>query len=120
MPDSDLLKLAGLQDEVKEQTITEQEVKTKLELFEKLFAQGCYFCSRIVADEISDADIDSIRGSALVCSRAYDHYQKILREKGREECIRINNIFMRYHFGYWLLDRDNVAKELIKRRKRDK
>jgi len=113
MPEPDLLKLAGLQDDVKEQRMTEQEAKAKLGLFEELFSKGCYFCSRIVADEISDVDIDSARGYAMVCARAYSHYQKVLREKGEEECIRVNNIFMEYHFGSWLLDLDRVKRQKI-------
>jgi len=113
MPEPDLLKLAGLQDDVKEQRMTEEEVKIKLNLFEKLFSQGCYFCSRIIADELYFEDIGSARGYAMVCARAYGHYQRIRREKGEEECIRINNIFMEYHFGSWLLDLDRVKRQKI-------
>jgi len=113
MPEPDLLKLAGVQDDVKEQRMTEQEAKAKLDLFEELFAKGCYFCSRMVADELYFVDVDSARGYAMVCARAYPHYQIILREKGEEECIRINNVFMEYHFGNWLLDLDRVKRQKI-------
>jgi len=113
MPEPDLLKLAGVQDDVKEQRMTDEEAKVNLQLFEKLFSQGCYFCSRIVADELYFEEIDSARGYAMVCARAYPHYQKILREKGEKECIRVNNIFMKYHFGNWLLDIDRVKRQKI-------
>jgi hypothetical protein len=113
MSEPDLLKLAGVQDEVKEQIMTNEEAKAKLELFEKMFSEGDYTQARKLADELYFEEIDSARGYAMVCGRAYSHYQKILREKGEEECIRINNIFMEYHFGNWLLDLDRVKRQKI-------
>ena len=113
MPEPDLLKLAGVQDEVKEQRMTNEEAKAKLDLFEKLFAKGCYFCSRIVADEIEDVDIDSARGYAMVCARAYPHYERILQEKSNKEVTRVNILFMKYHFSYWSLP-TNIKREGIK------
>ncbi|MDD3986126.1 MAG: hypothetical protein PHY59_09715 [Methanobacterium sp.] len=102
-----------MQDDVKEQRMTNEEAKAKLELFEKLFSKGCYFCARIVADELYDADIDSARGYAMVCARAYEPYHRILKEKGEKERIRVNNIFMKYHFSYWSLP-TNTKREGIK------
>jgi len=110
MSEPDLLQLAGVQDDAKEQIMTSEEAKAKLKLFEELFAKGCYFCSKIIADEISGLDIDSVRGSALVCSRAYAYYQRILREKSEDEVGRINNLFMNYHFSYWSLSTNTKRK----------
>jgi len=103
MPEPDLLKLAGVQDDVKEQTMTEQEAKARLDLFEELFSKGCYFCARLIADELCDLRIDNAPGHAMVCARAYDHYHRILKEKSEKECKRVNNMFMKYHFSYWSL-----------------
>jgi len=112
MPEPDLLKLAGVQDEVKEQIMTNEEAKAKLQLFEELFTRGCYFCSRIVADELYDLRIDNAPGYAMVCARAYDHYHRIIKEKSEEECKRVNNLFMKYHFSYWTLSTNKRRTEI--------
>jgi hypothetical protein len=120
MPEPDLLKLAGVQDDVKEQRMTNEEAKAKLELFEKLFSKGCYFCSRILADELYYEDIDSARGYAMVCAKAYEPYHRILQEKGEKERIRVNNIFMKYHFSYWSLPLDGRKKKETNKFKNEK
>lgn len=101
MPEPDLLKIAGLQDEVKEQKMTNEEAKAKLDLFEKMFAEGYYIQARKIADELYFEEINSARGYAMVCSRAYPYYERLFVDKGEASVIRINNIFRKYHFGEW-------------------
>jgi len=99
MTEPDLLQLIGLQEELRQ-----HELKEKLNLFETLFSRGgrCYFCAKIVADELYDADIDSVRGYALVCFRAYEHFNNILKEKGKTEAKRVAKIFEIYQFDGWI------------------
>lgn len=97
MPDSDLSRLMGMQEELRQ-----YELEKKLNLFEEMFSGGHYTKSKRIADELYHATINGARGYAVICSRAHEHFNNILKEKGRLKAKRVARIFDEYHFDGWI------------------